>query len=776
MADDNDKTIIAISDDTDDKLIGLQLNGMYEIDRHIATGGMGEVYRGHNIQTDDPVAIKIVLPEFARDETIHSLFVKEAKTLGRLAHDAIVRYHVFSKDPVIDRLYLAMEYADGESLIDHAKMAPLTPEEVRQLLIRLSSGLAAAHDAEIIHRDLSPDNVILPEGDVTKAKIIDFGIAKSNVAGSRTLIGGKFAGKYNFVSPEQLGLFNGDITGRSDIYSLALVGITALLGKPLDMAGSQLDVIEKRQKLPDLSMLDERLQHVFEAMLQPDPKDRPESMQVIAQYLERFGEVSGEALPPPGWRGDGGRDAGQSGVGDDSREPGSGSFTSSVEVSSPEPAPLPETTNVTGAPTASSLPDGALKSAGPLSLKPESLPPTSLIPQNSSSRSASPLSAPPVSTPPQSPPSESPVTGSLQQGSQTPQEISVESHTPSVIIDQDTTSAQTSVPPDAGGKSESPFGPYTGPEPDTILPPPAEIDSRTGKSKLPLIAVLVILIGGGIAVASFTGVIDVFFKSTDIVAEEEKPTPDDTTIETSTPSTEPGDTAVDETEQQETETAALPSENTISVPPNVSIVSERIAWIEQYQGGECFFVAPTSVSGETVEIEGFGAEVSPFRKLESDFDTAYGITPDIGVRLVENEQCAVVDFLNYLRGSSDERPPKLTLNKDIIESGDSIRGKLTEVSRHIIDLLIIDNEGVVYNIGALLRRSGDNASFNILLNLKTENPVPQMIVAIATRDGLKSTKLKKQQTVGKVFSAIRNELETKNIAAGAKAVYFKIGG
>ena len=73
--------------------VGSQLSGTYELDERIAAGGMGEVFRGHNIQTGDPVAIKIVLPEFARDAMILSLFRKEASILNHLSHDAIVRYH-----------------------------------------------------------------------------------------------------------------------------------------------------------------------------------------------------------------------------------------------------------------------------------------------------------------------------------------------------------------------------------------------------------------------------------------------------------------------------------------------------------------------------------------------------------------------------------------------------------------------------------------------------------------------------------------------------------
>ncbi len=265
-----------------DTTVGTQLSGIYELDERIAFGGMGEVYRGHNIQTGDHVAIKIVLPEFARDQTILSLFRKEASILNHLSHDAVVRYHVFTIDPGIGRPYLAMEFVDGESLFDVMRRGAMATEDVRKLCHRLASGLSAVHEAGAIHRDLSPDNIILPGGKVQRAKIIDFGIARSATIGGETLIGGKFAGKYNYVSPEQLGLYGGDVSEQSDIYSLGLVLAAALRGKPIDMGGSQFEIVEKRRTVPDLSDIDADFRPIIEAMLQSAPQDRPASMAEIA--------------------------------------------------------------------------------------------------------------------------------------------------------------------------------------------------------------------------------------------------------------------------------------------------------------------------------------------------------------------------------------------------------------------------------------------------------------------------------------------------------------
>ena len=267
--------------------IGTELNQTYKVDALIGVGGMGEVFKGHNIQTSDPVAIKIVLPEFARDEMILELFRKEARILNHLSHDAIVRYYVFSIDKAIGRPYLAMEFVDGVSLAVRAKDKPLSAEEFAQLLKRLADGLHKAHEAGVIHRDMSPDNVILPNSLVANAKIIDFGIARSANVGGGTLLGGSFAGKYNYVSPEQLGLYGGEVTAKSDIYSLALVMVAAMRGKPLDMSGTQVDVIEKRRKVPDLSDIPKAQRGVLTAMLQPDPADRPASMAEVRDWQEK---------------------------------------------------------------------------------------------------------------------------------------------------------------------------------------------------------------------------------------------------------------------------------------------------------------------------------------------------------------------------------------------------------------------------------------------------------------------------------------------------------
>jgi serine/threonine protein kinase len=261
---------------------GTRLSGIYEIDAPLAKGGMGEIYRGHAIETGDPVAIKLIRADMADNEAALALFRREASALNRLHHEAIVRYFVFSLDPVLRRHYLSMELVEGVSLSKLLGDGGLSLGEAHSLLNRLATGLHAAHERGIVHRDVSPDNIIIEGDDVAHARIIDFGIARSSQVGDTTVIGSGFAGKYNYVSPEQLGLYGGDVTGKSDIYSLGLVVAQCLRGRPIDMGGSQAEIVEKRRLVPDLSDIDARIRPLLERMLKPDPNDRPTSMAEVA--------------------------------------------------------------------------------------------------------------------------------------------------------------------------------------------------------------------------------------------------------------------------------------------------------------------------------------------------------------------------------------------------------------------------------------------------------------------------------------------------------------
>lgn len=271
---------------------GTRLNGIYVVERQIAVGGMGEVYAGRAAETGVPVAIKMIRPELAADPNIISLFRREALALHQLRHEAIVAYYVFSIDPDLNAAYLAMEFVPGRSLSEMAREGPLGFEFVRILQKRVAAGLHTAHTLGVIHRDVSSDNIILPDGDPARAKIIDFGIAK-NTLDKSTIIGDGFAGKNSYISPEQLGMFGGKVTAKSDVYSLGLVLVEALLGRKLDMGGNLAEVVTKRETVPDLTGVDRRMQPLIRQMLDPNPDNRPTMDDVATR------EVTGMGLTSP---------------------------------------------------------------------------------------------------------------------------------------------------------------------------------------------------------------------------------------------------------------------------------------------------------------------------------------------------------------------------------------------------------------------------------------------------------------------------------------------
>jgi serine/threonine protein kinase len=288
--------------------VGDMLNHIFEVKRFLARGGMGEVFEGCNIHTEERVAIKVMLPALASDEKVIAMFRKEAKTLTKLHHEALVEYRVLAQEPNLHVLYIVTDFIEGTNL--SASLGTLKPTEdgLVRLLRRLASGLAAAHELGAVHRDMSPDNVILENDDIDQAKIIDFGIAKDLEASSATIVGDGFAGKLNYVAPEQLGDFGREIGAWTDVYSLGLVMLAVAQGKNVDMSGSLVDAIDKRRRGPDLSPIPDSLRPLLEAMLRPNPQERLRSMEAVLAMLDG-GRVPGpttirESLPPEPSAGD----------------------------------------------------------------------------------------------------------------------------------------------------------------------------------------------------------------------------------------------------------------------------------------------------------------------------------------------------------------------------------------------------------------------------------------------------------------------------------------
>jgi eukaryotic-like serine/threonine-protein kinase len=266
--------------------IGDVLNGIFQIKRFIASGGMGEVFEGVNINTDEIVAIKIMAPAFAQDPNVEAMFRNEARILTKLSHPALVQYRVLAREPSLDLLYIVMDYIDGVSLSDVLDSIGATTTEIIALTRRLATGLREAHKLGAIHRDLSPDNILLERGRLERARIVDFGIARNlNPAEGLVTIEG-FTGKIGFAAPEQLGDFGGSVGPWTDVYGLGLMIFSLSLGRKFNFGNSVEEAIERRRAPMDLTLVQPELRPLLQAMLVADPAARLRSMDAVLEALD----------------------------------------------------------------------------------------------------------------------------------------------------------------------------------------------------------------------------------------------------------------------------------------------------------------------------------------------------------------------------------------------------------------------------------------------------------------------------------------------------------
>src|SRR6266550_3174778 len=208
------------------------LGSSFTLEGEIGRGGMGVVYHARDERLKRKVAVKVLPPDLAFREEIRIRFLREAETAARLSHPHIVPIHSVGEGP--DGLvYFVMAYVDGESLAARLKRRErLPPEEARRIMMETADALGAGHALGIIHRDVKPDNILL-EGSRGRTVLTDFGIAKAltSTTGPGTLTAtGVAIGTPHYMSPEQAA-GDREIDGRSDIYSLGVVGYQMLAGE-----------------------------------------------------------------------------------------------------------------------------------------------------------------------------------------------------------------------------------------------------------------------------------------------------------------------------------------------------------------------------------------------------------------------------------------------------------------------------------------------------------------------------------------------------------------
>jgi beta-lactam-binding protein with PASTA domain len=287
-----------------DPLVGRLLDGRYQVEAQVAMGGMATVYRAMDIRLDRQVALKVMHADLARDEEFVNRFIGEAKSVARLSNPNVVS--VFDQGRDGSYLYLAMEYLPGRTLrnlLDERGWFP--PREALAIMVPLLSGLAAAHRAGIVHRDVKPENVLVaPDGHL---KVVDFGLARALTMTHQTRTG-QIIGTVAYLAPEQ-------VTGtgtdpRTDIYAAGIVLFELLTGTKPHTGDSPLSVAYKHvnESVPAPSRLaggipPEVDQLVLRATSR-DPRGRPDD---AADFLRSVQDVlRGLGGDWPGYAHDGG--------------------------------------------------------------------------------------------------------------------------------------------------------------------------------------------------------------------------------------------------------------------------------------------------------------------------------------------------------------------------------------------------------------------------------------------------------------------------------------
>jgi eukaryotic-like serine/threonine-protein kinase len=271
------------------------LDGRYELVERIASGGMGEVWRGTDQMLGRPVAIKLLSAVHANDEQFRARFRAEARYAASLSHPGIARVFDYGEMSPLGGPYLVMELVNGEPLSAILEREVRLPPDVTMDIVgQAARALDVAHQAGIVHRDIKPGNLLITADGTTK--ITDFGIAKAQEAQAVNLTAtGIVMGTALYVSPEQA--TGQTVTGASDIYSLGVVAYECLAGQPPFVAEQPLAIaiMHKHDPVPPLpGDVPRPVADLVFAMLAKDPADRPDSARHVA---DRAGVIrDGRAL------------------------------------------------------------------------------------------------------------------------------------------------------------------------------------------------------------------------------------------------------------------------------------------------------------------------------------------------------------------------------------------------------------------------------------------------------------------------------------------------
>ncbi|MEU4496721.1 serine/threonine-protein kinase [Streptomyces sp. NPDC023998] len=286
-------------------VLGKQI-ASYLVESEIGRGGMAVVYRAKDLRLDRTVALKLLAPELARNDTFRQRFTHESRVAAAIDHPHIVP--VFEAGETDGILYIAMRYVAGQdlrALLD--RKGPLSVQAAGRIAAQVASALDAAHDHDLVHRDVKPGNILVAAGTDSDhpehVYLTDFGLTKKSLSLTGFTTVGQFVGTLDYVAPEQIS--GRPVDGRCDVYSLACVVYESMAGAPPFQRDDDMALLWAHQYDPPPPLTGERpdlpsaVDDVLAKALAKSPDDRFDSCLEFVTALRVAGTAQETGGHPP---------------------------------------------------------------------------------------------------------------------------------------------------------------------------------------------------------------------------------------------------------------------------------------------------------------------------------------------------------------------------------------------------------------------------------------------------------------------------------------------
>ncbi|MFB6265029.1 MAG: protein kinase [Bradymonadaceae bacterium] len=281
----------------EDPIEGRIFDETWVVEKRIGGGGMGTVYRGHQLSVDRTVAIKVLRSSLCEDDEHVERFFREAQVASDIDDPRCVTIHDFGQASTQDRaLYLAMEYLEGASLRERMRGDDLTLQETLAIGIEVCEALETLHDEQVVHRDLKPENIFLVDeiGEEIFVKLLDFGLAKALDSDQTPVTkSGDIFGTPDFMSPEQC--MDEEVDHRADLYALGCILYQIISGRAPFARGARVETLlahvnEEPSKLDGPAAIPASFEQAIMRALSKEPADRFQSASQFRQRLETIRE------------------------------------------------------------------------------------------------------------------------------------------------------------------------------------------------------------------------------------------------------------------------------------------------------------------------------------------------------------------------------------------------------------------------------------------------------------------------------------------------------